>query len=278
MNKDLTYWQEKLGNLLEKHGPGLVSGICIFAGGLLLAHFVGGFVMRWLERRPLEPPVRMLIVRAVKLFLIGIALVIALGTAGMDIAPLVAGIGVAGVGIGLALQGVLSNLVAGLLIIFTKPFRVGEYIEIIGEQGEVQVIDLFTTTLLHADRSRVIIPNRKISGEVLHNYGNIRQLDITVGVAYGTHVPNAIAAVRDVLQKNPRVLKDPAPAVALAHFADSAVNIAVKPWTKVADFGPAGDEIRQAILERFRGEGIEIPFPQREIRVLDGALAGARAS
>src|SRR5712692_9994091 len=94
-------------------------------------------------------------------------------------------------------QGVLSNLVAGLTIIFTKPFRVGEYVEMVGVQGQVEVIELFTTTLTHPDRSKVVIPNRKIVGEVLHNYGTIRQLDMSVGVAYDTNLPDAIAILRD---------------------------------------------------------------------------------
>src|SRR5437764_11977397 len=94
--------------------------------------------------------------------------------------PVIASIGVAGVGVGLATQGVLSNVVAGLTIIFTKPFRVGEYIEILGEHGQVTAIELFSTTLLHPDRSRVVIPNRRIVGDVLHNYGPVRQLDLSV--------------------------------------------------------------------------------------------------
>jgi small conductance mechanosensitive channel len=212
----------------------------------------------------------MLLVRITRLLIFGMALVVALGTAGVEVMPLVTGIGVAGVGIGLAMQGILSNLMAGLTIIFTKPFRFGEYIEIAGVQGQVTSIELFSTTLLHADQSKVVIPNRKIVGEILHNYGHIRQLDLSVAVAYGTNIENALNVVRGVLSKNARVLKEPAPGVGVTMLADSSVNIAIKPWTAVADYGPAQTEIYQAILEQFRTNHISIPFPQREIRMLGG--------
>src|SRR6185436_3863019 len=191
--------------------------------GIIAARLVGKVLVQWLDKRKMEPLVKMLLSRIARLLVVAFSLVIAAGTCGINIAPLVAGIGVAGVGLGLAMQGVLSNLVCGLLIIFTKPFRVGEYVEIIGCYGQVNTIDLFTTVLLHPDRSRVIIPNRKIVGEVLHNYGNMRQHHITVGVSYDTNLPEALAIVQDVLSKNAHVLKETAPLVALGAFADSSI-------------------------------------------------------
>ena len=263
--------QDKIINYLIDNGPKLLGAVLIVLAGFLAARWSGQLVMRWLMKRDLEPPVRMLITRLAKLFVLAFALVIALGTMGVNMMAAVTGIGVAGVGVSLAMQGVLSNLVAGLTIIFTKPFRVGEYVEMVGVQGQVEMIELFTTTLTHPDRSKVVIPNRKIVGEVLHNYGTIRQLDLSVGVAYSTDVPETVAMVRDILKQNPRVLKDMTPGVGVSTLADSSINIAIKPWVKVSDYGAAGPEIYQAILDRFRGKGVEIPFPQREVRVLNGA-------
>ncbi len=268
-------WQDRIGNLIEKHGPQLLGGLAIFVLGYLISSWVAKMFGRWLDKKPLEPPVRLLLTRLVYLLVWVLALVIALGTLGVDIAPLVAGIGVAGVGIGLALQGVLGNLVAGLTIIFTKPFRVGEYIEIIGVEGEVRVIDLFTTTLLHGDQSRVVIPNRKIVGEVLHNYGTIRQLDISVGVSYDTDLRQALAVIQEILNNNPRVLKEPAPGAAVRAFQDSSIEIAVKPWAKVPDFGLAGAELKLAIIDQFRTHHIEMPFPQHEVRLLNAGNPAA---
>jgi small conductance mechanosensitive channel len=268
----VTQWSDKLITYLIENGPKLLGGLAILVVGFLIARAVGKVLERWLNKKDLEPPVRMLIGRIVRLFVIAFALIIALGTCGVDIAPMVAGIGVAGVGVGLAMQGVLGNLVSGLVIIFTKPFRVGEYIEIIGCHGQVTVIELFSTVLTHPDRSRVVIPNRKIVGEVLHNYGVIRQHNIKIGVAYDTNLPEAIATVRGILEKNPKILKEPAPVVAVGSFGDSSIEIGINPWSPLSDFGGAAAELKLAIVDAFRARRIEIPFPQREVRVLNGKM------
>src|SRR5215475_1563807 len=132
-------WKDRIANYIETHGPKLLGAIIILGCGIFVARQLGKLAMKWLGRKELmlEPPVQMLITRILKLFVFIFALVIAAGTAGVDVTALVASIGVAGVGVGLAMQGVLSNVVAGLTIIFTKPFRVGEYIEIVGVRGDV---------------------------------------------------------------------------------------------------------------------------------------------
>jgi small conductance mechanosensitive channel len=260
---------------LTDYGFKIVGAVIILTLGGLAARWIGKVTEDWLTKKQVEPPIRMLAVRVLRLVVFALAAVLALDKFGVQTAPLVAGIGVAGVGIGLALQGVLSNLVAGLLIIFTKPFRVGEYIELLGVEGQVTTVALFATTLLHSDRSRVVIPNRKIVGEILHNYGTIRQLSLSVGVSYDTNINDALTVIRDILAQNPRVLKEPAPGVGVTSLADSSVNIAIAPWASVADYGAAGGELNKAILETFREKGIEMPFPQREIRLLnpDGVSA-----
>ncbi len=271
----LTQLQQKLVDFLVLKGADVFGAILIFGIGLLVARWVGNLVTRTLSKKEMEPPVRNLLVRSVKLVVIGFTLVLALEKLGVAIAPMVASIGVIGVGIGLAMQGVLGNVVAGLTIIFTRPFRVGEYVEIVGVQGQVIAIELFSTTLVNADQSRVVIPNRKIVGEILHNYGMIRQLDLGVSVAYSSNPSEVLAVVKDILAKNPRVLQNPTPGVGISRLADSAIHIAVKPWVALADYGPAGAEINQAIIETFRAKNIEIPFPQHEVRLLNGGNAAA---
>jgi small conductance mechanosensitive channel len=262
-------WQDKLIEYVILHAGALFSALVVVVVGFIAALWVGKLMNRWLTRKTMEPPMRTLLVRIVRLLIFAMALVVALGTAGMDVTALIAGVGVAGLGIGLAMQGILSNLIAGLTIIFTKPFRFGEYIEIAGVQGQVTSIELFTTTLLHADHSQVIVPNRKIVGEILHNYGHIRQLNLNVGVSYGTNINTAVTIVRGVLSRNSRVLKEPTPGVGITMLADSSINLAISPWTAVADYGPAQAEIYQAIVEQFHANNIQIPFPQREVRTLN---------
>jgi small conductance mechanosensitive channel len=258
-------------DMAMQFGPKLLVAILIIAAGVYAGGWVAKGMLRGLRRFELEPPVRDLLVRIVRILVVGLFAIMALQNLGVQLLPLIAGLGVAGAGVALATQGVLSNLVAGLTIIFTKPFRVGEYIALLGVEGNVQTISLFNITLGHPDQSRVVIPNRKIIGEILHNYGKIRQVDLLVGVTYDTDLNRALAEIKDVLLADPHVLKEPAPVIAVAVLADSSIDIAIKPWTSVPDFPLAAGEIYKAIVERFRERGIDMPFPQLEVRLLQNA-------
>lgn len=255
-------------DLALRFGPKLLVAILIIIAGSMVSKWAAKGLLKGLRKFDLEPPVRELIVRIVRGLVIGLFTIMALQNLGVELLPLIAGLGLAGAGIALAMQGVLANIVAGLTIIFTRPYRVGEHISIVGEEGDVLSITLFSTVLSHADRSRIVIPNRKIVGEILHNYGQIRQLDVIVGVAYETDVNQALATIRDVLAASPSVLMEPTPELGVSMLADSSVNIAIKPWVKVPDYGPATAHINQAVLEAFRIRKIVIPFPQRELRML----------
>jgi len=267
--QQLMTWKDTLIDYFIRYGFQILGAIVILTAGVLLARWVGKVVERGLKKHPIEPSVRTLIVRVVKLLVIAMALILVLDKVGVQITPLIAGIGVAGAGIALALQGVLSNLAAGLQIIFTKPFRVGEYVEFASVEGQVHAIELFSTTLLHNDGSRVSIPNRKIVGEILHNCGKTRQLHLKVGVSYTANIEQALLVVREVLQANPRCLKQPEPVIGVGELADSTITIFVRPWVRVDDYVAAPLEIYQAIVKRFRESGVEIPFPQREVRILN---------
>ena len=252
-----------------EHGIQILTAIVLLGIGVLIARWVGSILKRWLAKKALDEPVSSLIVKAVKLLIVAFIGIMALGQIGIQITPLIAGIGVAGVGASLAMQGLLGNLVAGLTIIFTKPYTVGEYIELLGVYGQVTDIALFSTTLLHTDNSRVIVPNRKIVGEILHNYGRVRQLNLSVGIAYGTDTAVALDTVGTVLQQNPRVLKDPAPVIGIAELGDSCITLAIKPWVSVEDFVTAQAEVYQSVLARFHEKKIEIPGPRTWVRLVN---------
>jgi small conductance mechanosensitive channel len=254
--------------LALQYAPRAFTALVILVVGYYAGRWASRALMRALSRVQLDAPVRSLLGRFAHLAVLLLFALMALQNLGVELLPLVAGLGIAGAGIALALQGVLGNLVAGMTILLTRPFRVGDYISIVNEEGVVQDITLFNTTLQHADLSRVVIPNRKIVGEILHNFGQLRQLGIEVGVAYDTDLAAAGEAIRAVLGANPRVLSEPAPRVGVARLADSAIVMIVAPWVRVPDFGPANIEVSQAIVEAFRSRGITIPFPQREVRVL----------
>ncbi|MBV8340970.1 MAG: mechanosensitive ion channel [Gammaproteobacteria bacterium] len=264
----ISHARDTMIDLAIRFGPRLLTAVLILIFGLLVSRWVSGWLARMLNRRDLEPPIRLLLTRVAWGLCAVLFVIMALQNLGVELLPLVAGLGVVGAGVALATQGVLSNVVAGLSIIFSKPFRVGEYIAIAGVEGVVESITLFTTTLGHIDRSRVVVPNRKIVGEILHNYGRIRQLEVTVGVAYDTDLKIPLAAIREVLSVNPRVLKDPEAVVQTVQFGDFAVGIAVRPWVLVEDQVSASGEIYAALLAEFRSRGIVIPVPQREVRLI----------
>lgn len=263
--------QSTLVDLAIKFGPKVVVAILILTAGFYAGRWIGKVLDRWLGKLRLEPPVRLLLVRLARLVVLGLFLIMALQNLGVDLLPLLAGLSVAGAGIALAMQGVLGNLAAGLTIIFTRPFRVGEYVSMVGVEGEVEAIDLFTTRLSHPDRSVVVVPNRKIVGEILHNYGQIRQLDLSVSIARADELERALAAIHEVVKANPRVLPEPAYIVGVAALADKSIRIAVKPWVKVPDYLPAGAEINRAIVERISAAGVDYPGAAREIRVVSAA-------
>ncbi|RPI35683.1 MAG: mechanosensitive ion channel family protein [Nitrospiraceae bacterium] len=252
-----------------EHGMQILAAIILMGVGLLIARWVGNIVKRWLRKKAFDEPVSGLITHIVQLLIIAIVGIMALGQMGIQITPLIAGIGVAGVGASLAMQGLLGNLVAGLTIIFTKPFTIGEYIELLGVYGQVTDISLFSTTLLHVDKSHVFVPNRKIVGEILHNYGKIRQLDLSVGVAYNTDLALARTLIGNVLQQNARVLKEPAPVIGIASLGDSFITLAIKPWVSVDDFVMAQVEIYQSLLESFQEKKIDIPGPRQAVRIIN---------
>ena len=266
----ISHARDTMLDLALRFGPRLLTAVLILVAGFIVANWVSGAFTRMLERRELEPPVRALFTRFVWALCVLLFAIMALQNLGVELLPLVAGLSVVGAGVALATQGVLSNVVAGLSIIFAKPFKVGEYIAIAGVEGAVDNISLFSTTLLHADQSRVVIPNRKIVGEILHNYGRIRQLDVTVAVAYDTDLTAALAAIREVLAANPRILKDPPAVVAPLQLGESGIALAVRPWVLVEDQGAAGGEVCQAVLAAFRARGVLRPVPQREVRILGG--------
>lgn len=260
--------QSKLLNLAIEFGPRLFTALVLMAIG----HYTGGWVGRLFDKLlikfELDVSVRQLLVRVVRSIVLVLFLIMALQNLGIDLLPLIAGLGVAGAGVALAMQGVLSNIAAGLTIIFTRPYRVGEYISIAGEEGRVEVVTLFSTTLSHADLSQIVIPNRKIAGEILHNYGKIRQLGVQVGVAYTSDISQVLSTVRELLDASSLILKTPEPLIQVASLADSSITIAVCPWVNVADYARAVSELNQTLLERFQQRGISIPYPRQEVRLL----------
>ncbi|MDC0748049.1 mechanosensitive ion channel family protein [Polyangium mundeleinium] len=262
-----------------RYGFQILGASLIVLVGLKAAGYLTRMLDTWLEKKTtIDVALRSLIVRLLRFVVVGATIVIAAEKIGVPVASLIAGLGVAGVGIGLAMQGVLSNLIAGMTIFFLKPFRVGEYIDVLKEHGEVVDITLFSTTLRHTDQSLIVIPNRQIAGEILHNYGMKRQLDIEIGIAYASDIGKAIDVATETVLADPRVLKEPAPLVGIRKVGDSALTVSVRPWVPVPEYEQTLLGLYRAIFEAYRERGIDVPHPQREIRVVHAETGTTRAA
>lgn len=250
------------------YGLQILAAVAILLAGSFIGRHAGKALDAWLEKRGLDDGLRGLVLRIFRVVIFALSALVAAEKAGVPVTSLIAGIGVAGVGAGLALQGVLGNVFAGLTILFTRPFKVGQYVEVVGVHGLVAEVTLFSTTLIHPDTSRVIIPNRKIVGEILHNHGDRRQFELKIGVAYTTDLEAALSLAQATLRKDPRVLADPQPLVGVRELGDSAVVVSVRPWVSAADYESARLDLCRALLEAYRDAGVSLPFPQREVRLL----------
>ena len=274
MKPELQTLDQVKGTLIDlaiRFGPKLLVAILMMAAGVMVGGWVARAAARRLHRWEIEPPLRQLITRLLRVLVLGLFGIMALQNLGIELLPLIAGLGVAGAGIALATQGVLSNVVAGLTIIFSKPYRVGEYIAIVGVEGQVETISLFSTVLTHADRSRIVVPNRKVVGEILHNYGRIRQSELQVGLAYEADLPLALGVIRELVRANARVLAEPAPLIQVMTLGDAAVQISIKPWVGVGDYGSVEGELYLSVVAALRERGIPMPHAQLEVRLLGGS-------
>lgn len=275
----LTSLKITLVEFAVRYGLQILGASIILLIGLKIAGYATRALDGWLERKTsIDVALRTLFVRLLRLVVVGATIVIAAEKIGVPVASLIAGLGVAGVGIGFAMQGVLSNLIAGMTIFFIRPFKVGEYIDVLKVHGEVVDITLFSTTLRHTtDQSRIVIPNRQIVGEILHNYGTKRQLDLEIGIAYASDIGKAIDVATETVLEDARVLKDPAPLVGIRKVGEGALVVSVRPWVPVADYEQALLGLYRSIFEAYRERGIDVPLPQREIRI-HAETAAARAA
>ena len=252
---------------LVKYSFQALGGIIVLVLGWVVAKYVADFIKKLLDQRNMDVTVTKFVVGAIKLVIMSFAVIVALGKFGVEIAPLIAGVSVVGFGTSFALQGPLSNYASGATLIFTKPFKVGDIIEVAGVVGEVVDMKLPRTEIKTTDGDIVVIPNKHIIGEIIHNYSTFKRVELVVGVSYKADVEKAIAVIKDVIRNNPKVAKGKTPKVGISAFADSSVNILARLWCKQDDYLDVMFEVNQAIFKQFKANGIEIPFPQRDVHL-----------
>lgn len=254
---------------MVKYSFQVLAGIVVLIIGWIIAGFFSKFVGEFLKKHKVDVTVAKFAMGAVKLVVMLFAIMAALSKFGIEIAPFIAGLSVIGFGTSFALQGPLSNYAAGITLIFTKPFKVGDIIEVVNVHGEVEDLTLARTLLRTVDGDTIVIPNKHIIGEIIHNYTDLKRVDITVGVSYSSDIDLAIKAIKGVVQEDTRVIADREAKIGIAEFADSSVNLSIRLWCKQADYYDVRFSINSKIFETLKKNRVEIPFPQRDVRIIE---------
>ena len=260
---------EQVEVLGAEYGLKIISAILILIVGMWVAKRVKSFVVKLMEKRNVDPTLisfsSSLLLVALQIFVI----VAALEKLNIKTTSFVAILGAAGLAVGLALQGSLSNFASGVLMIIFKPFKLGDFVEAGGATGAVADINIFTTVINTPDNKKTIVPNSSVMGGNIINYSanDTRRVDLSAGISYSDDIDKARSAINAVLAEIPEILETPAPDILVSEMADSSVNFAVRPWCKPADYWAVYFGVTEAIKKKFDEEGISIPFPQQDVHL-----------
>lgn len=262
------YW-DYFTKVLMEYSPRLISAIIILVIGLAAIRLIKKLIMTIMTKREMEPTLSKFLADILIWTLKILLFVTVISRLGVENSSFVAIIGAAGLAIGLSLQGSLSNFAGGVLIIMFKPFKVGDFIEAQDVSGTVKQIQIFVTQLATVDNQIIFVPNGALSNGTIINYSyaTTRRANLTIGISYGSNIKRAKEIAVEVMANHPAVLKDPAPMVLVSDLADSSINLAVRPWSKLEDFFEMRSDILEQIKLKFDENGIEIPFPQRDVHI-----------
>lgn len=259
----LDYYQKMAVSSILK----VLAALLVFLIGKFIARFLSNSFEKALEKAKVDPTLRHFLGNMSYYVCMTVVILAALGQLGIQTTSFLAVLGSAGLAVGLALQGSLSNFAAGVLLILFRPFQVGEYIEGGGIGGTVEEIQLFVTRMKTPDNKAVFVPNSKLMGDSIVNYSRnaTRRCDMVIGVSYDDDVDEVKALLLEILSKEERVLKEPAPLVGLNEFGDSSVNFILRPWVKTSDFLATKLDLHMEIKKRFDEKDISIPYPQQDV-------------
>jgi len=259
----------KIWGLLTIYGLRVVAAIVVLIVGRWIAKGLTNVLDRLMSKKDIDPTIISFVKSLTYVALLVFVVLAALGQLGIQTTSFIAVIGAAGLAIGLALQGSLSNFAAGFLMIIFRPFKVGDYIEGAGVAGTVETIQIFTTQLKTPDNKTVIIPNAKMTGDNITNYTmkGTRRVDMVFGIGYGDDIDKAKNILNDLVTQEDRVLDDPPVKIAVVELADSSVNFVVRPWVKSDDYWDVYFDFTENVKKCFDAEGVSIPFPQQDVHV-----------
>lgn len=259
-----------LGQTAVHFAMKLTASIFILVAGLWLAGRISRSVKRGMERRHLDPSLQSFIGSFVSIVLRIIAIVISLTTVGVQMTSIVAVLGAGALAVGMALSGTMQNFAGGIIILFLKPFKVGDTIlTATGKTGIVKKIMIFTTELHTFDNQVIFLPNGALSNGEITNLsgGSLRRTDLTVGISYGSRIPVARRAILDILARDPRIADTPAPSVFVRELGDSAVILTVRFWSKYGDMADTSADTLEQIYSELPKKRVDFPFPQMDVHL-----------
>lgn len=264
-------WLPTVQQYAIDYGLLFLKALAIFVIGRFVAGLLRKLADRMMKRSGMDDMLRKFVRNMVYAILLTFVVIASIGALGIQTASLVAIVAAAGLAIGLALQGSLSNFAAGVLMIIFRPYKLGDLVNVAGTEGFVEEVEVFTTVLRTPDKTKIIIPNGQIMSDQIINYTDAekRRMELTVGISYDDDIDKARDVLMTAIKASDYVLDDPKPGISVAELGDSSVNLAVRPWVMSATYAPASHEITERIKKALDANGISMPYPQRDVHVFN---------
>lgn len=271
INEGMTAAFETASELIVEYGLSVIGAIVVFFVGRIVAGWARGRLTKALEKAGTDASLIPFFASMLYYVIMGVVLIAVLGLFGIETTSLIAVFASAGLAVGLAMQGTLSNFAAGVMLLIFRPVRVGDFVEVAGQAGTVKEISIFNTIMATGDNVRIIVPNGAVYGDIVKNYSynETRRIDLVMGIGYNDNIGTAIEIIERVVKGDERTLSDPAPVIAVAELADSSVNLVVRPWCKASDYWGLRWDLTRKLKEELEAGGCNIPFPQTDVHVID---------
>jgi len=266
--------QEKGMNLSIELGIKIATALAIFFIGKFIIRLIMRALHKIMKKQDVEVTLDTFVTDLVRTVLMIILVIATIGAMGVETTSFIAVFGAAGLAVGLALQGSLSNFASGVLIVLFRPYRVGDFVEAAGIAGVVEQVQILTTVMQTGDNKQIIVPNSQIMDSIITNYSanDTRRVDMVVGVSYDDDLDKVRDTIKELIAADDRILTEPAPKIAVSELADSSVNFIVRPWVNSADYWGVMFDLTEAIKKRFDKEGISFPFPQQDVHLYKQGL------
>jgi small conductance mechanosensitive channel len=261
--------QDKGIDLGIDFGLKVATALIIFYVGKFVIGMVVGAIHKLMQKQQIDKTLETFICNLVRTVLMVVVVIAAIGALGVETTSFIAIFGAAGLAVGLALQGSLSNFASGVLIVLFRPYRVGDFIEAAGIAGSVEQVQILTTILKTGDNKQIIVPNSQIMDSIITNYSAnpTRRVDMVIGVSYSDDLDKVRETLQELIAADDRILAEPAATIAVSELADSSVNFVVRPWVNAADYWAVKFDLTEAIKKRFDKDDISFPFPQQDVHL-----------